>query len=316
VCSSDLVQSGDSAVVAAAVVGAAESVVVAVLSVVAAVVGAADSVDVAVLSVVAVVGAADSVDVAVLSVVVAVVGAAESVVVVVLSVVGAELVSSPSSENQPRPPVSSSAGGAAASSVGAAAAASSAGGAVSAVCAGVAGTAGSATGAPIVSSTTGTSLNWSAGADGPPAAAAGICEWTSATTGTFCCATRCLVAAGRCAAREAVATGEAVVRTSGGSAGSRCTFGTWKTGNGSVGSESAGNGADTVRAGSAGVRHAATIGMTYIRISTASPMEAHQYRTPLDLRAVSPYGCAAATDEYEPVVSPFSPRLPPRCCRN
>ena len=85
----------------------------------------------------------------------------------------------------------------------------------------------------------------------------------------------------------AVLVGAAAVR-SGGSGVCRCSFGVFKSGKPTDGSESAGSG--VVFAGRAGWRKIAPIGAAYIATRTVSPRPAHRYLTPLKRNAVSPNG--------------------------
>jgi hypothetical protein len=170
---------------------------------------------------------------------------------------------------------------------------------VAAGAAGVTGLLGSATGVPMSSLTTAALANGSFGAAADPVGAAGpIWACVSLTTGRCrritCRPTVVGVVAGRLAGR---------VCGSAGSGASRCTFGIRKSGTPRLGSERAGSGVE--RAGSDGWRNAAATGPTYMNTSTVRPIPAHQYRIPLNLNAVSPNGCSAATAAYEPVAAPL-----------
>jgi hypothetical protein len=62
-----------------------------------------------------------------------------------------------------------------------------------------------------------------------------------------------------------------------------------------------------------GTRNEAATGATYMRTSTSRPSPAHQYLTPLDRKATSPYGWTVAIDAYDEIpCSPLIPSPPPR----
>jgi hypothetical protein len=218
-------------------------------------------------------------------------------------------------ENHPSPPLAAgTVVGSVASDAGVAASGVAASG-VTFSTVGVAGAtevAGSSTGVPIPSETTTAFANGSFGAALAFGAAGATCVCTSATIGTGCvadwrCAADLCCAAGREAARGAVAVA-ATACCNRGRGASRCTFGTRRTGKATAGMVSVGSGLGAVRDGSAGCRHAAASGAAYMSTRTVSPSPAHQYRTSLNLSAVSPNGSAAATEAYEPVA--LSPRIP------
>jgi hypothetical protein len=167
--------------------------------------------------------------------------------------------------------------------------------------------AGSSTGVPIPSETTTAFANGPFGAALAFGAAGATCVCTSATIGTGCVADWRCAADWCCAAARGAVAGVATACCNGGRGASRCTFGTRRTGKATAGMASVGSGLGAVREGSAGCRHAAASGAAYMSTRTVSPRPAHQYRTPLNLSAVSPNGSAAATEAYEPVA--FSPRI-------
>jgi hypothetical protein len=132
------------------------------------------------------------------------------------------------------------------------------------------------------SSTTATFANGSFGAVVSCALARGNWAWLSETTGTRVGA--CVL--GACAV--GVMRGWAILEAFGSAGrGAGCRrAGTWRSGKPMSGSERAGSGVWT--AAIVGCLNTAATGTAYIATSTSRPRPAHQYRTPLNLNAVSP----------------------------